>query len=39
MELKTELETINKDAFENGKLLEHWRNEHDKLKLEEIECV
>ena len=39
MELLQQLQTLNKEAAENGKALDHWRNEHDQLKLEEIEWV
>jgi structural maintenance of chromosome 4 len=37
MELEQKLKTAEKEIEENSKALEHWRNEHDKLKLEEIE--
>jgi hypothetical protein len=39
MELLQQIETIKKESTENSKLLDHWSNEHDKLKLEEIEYV
>ena len=39
MELKQALNDTKKEAAENDRTLEHWRTEHDKLKLEEIEYV
>jgi structural maintenance of chromosome 4 len=37
VELKQKLNDAEKEAKENLRLVEHWQDEHDKLKLEEIE--
>ncbi|KAF8079236.1 RecF/RecN/SMC N terminal domain-containing protein [Lyophyllum atratum] len=37
MEIKQALSDAQKEAAENGKLIEHWTSEHDKLQLEEID--
>ncbi|KAH8094744.1 RecF/RecN/SMC [Cristinia sonorae] len=37
MALKQKLGDTRKEAAENGKLLDHWQLEHDKLKLEDID--
>ena len=39
MELQQSLNDVKKEATENERTLLHWRSEHDKLKLEEIESV
>jgi len=39
VELKQKLNDAEKEAKENLRLVEHWQDEHDKLKLEEIEYV
>ncbi|KAF8640540.1 hypothetical protein AX17_000202 [Amanita inopinata Kibby_2008] len=36
-EIKQNLSDTQKDHKENERILEHWRNEHDKLSLEEID--
>ncbi|KAL6304841.1 RecF/RecN/SMC [Sparassis latifolia] len=37
MELSQRLTDAKKDWTDNDRLLEHWQNEHDKLKLEDID--
>lgn len=37
MELQQKLGDVKKEALENDRALEHWRTEHDKLQLEDIE--
>ncbi|KAI0732433.1 RecF/RecN/SMC [Fomitopsis betulina] len=37
MELTQSLADTKKEAAENQRALEHWRDEHDKLKLEEVD--
>lgn len=37
VELKQKLNDAEKEAKENLRLVEHWQDEHDKLKLEEID--
>ncbi|RDB19364.1 Structural maintenance of chromosomes protein 4 [Hypsizygus marmoreus] len=37
MEIKQALSDVQKEAKENGRLIDHWRNEHDQLQLEEID--
>jgi structural maintenance of chromosome 4 len=39
MELQQSLNDTKKEAAENERALDHWRTQHDGLKLEEIECV
>jgi hypothetical protein len=39
MELQQSLNDTKKEAADNERTLQHWQNEHDKLKLEDIECV
>jgi hypothetical protein len=39
MELQQSLNDTKKEASDNERTLQHWQNEHDKLKLEDIECV
>ena len=37
MELTQSLADTRKEASENQRALDHWRDQHDKLKLEEVE--
>ncbi|KAH9950960.1 RecF/RecN/SMC N terminal domain-containing protein [Amylocystis lapponica] len=37
MELQQKLNDTKKEAADNGRLLEHWRTEHDNLQLEEVD--
>ncbi|ETW86671.1 hypothetical protein HETIRDRAFT_58645 [Heterobasidion irregulare TC 32-1] len=37
MELQQKLGDVKKEALENDRALEHWRTEHDKLQLEDID--
>lgn len=39
MELQQSLNDTRKEAADNERTLQHWQNEHDKLKLEDIEWV
>src|ERR1700728_2126605 len=39
MELQQSLNDTKKEAADNERTLQHWQNKHDKLKLEDIECV
>jgi structural maintenance of chromosome 4 len=39
MELQQSLNDTKKEAMDNERTLQHWQNEHDKLKLEDIECA
>jgi hypothetical protein len=31
------LDDVKKDLSENEKVMDHWQNEHDTLKLEDVE--
>ncbi|KAG5639651.1 hypothetical protein H0H81_008812 [Sphagnurus paluster] len=37
MEIKQAISDVQKEADENGRLIDHWRTEHDKLRLEDID--
>ena len=37
MDIKQRLNDTKKDARENEKAIEHYSNEHEKLKLEDVE--
>ncbi|KAG6864805.1 hypothetical protein C0991_007028 [Blastosporella zonata] len=37
MEIKQRLADIRKDSDENDRIIDHWRTEHDNLRLEEID--
>ena len=37
MQIEQELNDVKKEFQENEKILDHYREEHDKLKLEEVE--
>lgn len=39
MELQQSLNDTKKEAADNERTLRHWQTEHDKLTLEDIECV
>lgn len=39
MELQQALNDTKKEAAENERALDHWRTQHDNLKLEEVEYV
>lgn len=37
MELKQRLTDLKREAASNEEVLQHWQNEHDKLKLVDVE--
>jgi hypothetical protein len=39
MELTQKLKDLKKEKTENDKYIQHYNDAHDKLKLEDIECV